>query len=132
MQYDLTLKQVMGDFSILKFSKNMLNNFINNADIFMLIFEENCISAIIKNNTITDLVDDIETGWRCFKVDGVLSFDMIGVLQVLLKPLVDIGVSVLANSSYDTDYIFVKACDVEKSCTVWRTHGFKVFINEHG
>ena len=50
-----------------------------------------------------------EPDWRCLKVEGPLSFSLTGVLASLLTPLAEAEVSIFAVSTYDTDYILVKA-----------------------
>jgi hypothetical protein len=42
-------------------------------------------------------------------VIGPLSFELVGVLAQLTRALADAGVSVFAISSYDTDYLLVRA-----------------------
>ena len=50
-----------------------------------------------------------ETGWACLKVEGPLDFALTGVMAALAAPLADAGVSLFAVSTYDTDYLLVKA-----------------------
>jgi hypothetical protein len=49
-----------------------------------------------------------ERGWRGFRVAGKFEFTAIGVLASLVGPLADAGISVLAISTFDTDYVLVK------------------------
>lgn len=46
-------------------------------------------------------------GWRALKVHGPLPFDTVGVLAELAGLLARAAVSVLAVSTYDTDYLLV-------------------------
>ncbi|MDX1383510.1 MAG: ACT domain-containing protein, partial [Thermoanaerobaculia bacterium] len=41
------------------------------------------------------------------RVEGVLDFELVGVLESLLAPLRGAGLSVLALSTWDTDYLLV-------------------------
>ncbi len=50
-----------------------------------------------------------ETGWRALRVCGVLDFALIGILAKLTAALAEAKVSVFAVSTYDTDYLLVKA-----------------------
>jgi hypothetical protein len=50
-----------------------------------------------------------ERGWRALKVAGPLDFGLTGVLAALAGPLAEAGVSLFAVSTYDTDYVLVKA-----------------------
>ncbi|HTY36386.1 MAG TPA: ACT domain-containing protein [Bacteroidota bacterium] len=48
-----------------------------------------------------------ELGWRCFKVEGELKLDEVGVLASLAQPLAEAGIPMFVMSSFKTDYIFV-------------------------
>ena len=50
-----------------------------------------------------------ERGWRCLQVAGPLDFSLVGILASLVGPLQEVGVSVFVISTYDTDYVMVKA-----------------------
>lgn len=49
-----------------------------------------------------------EDGWRCFRIEGVLDFSLIGILSKLTAVLAEEGIGVFAVSTYNTDYILVK------------------------
>ncbi len=49
-----------------------------------------------------------ELGWRCMKVEGEFKLDEVGVLASVLTPLAEAQISVIATSTYTTDYIFVR------------------------
>jgi hypothetical protein len=46
-------------------------------------------------------------------VAGPLEFALVGVLASILEPLADAGIAVFVVSTFDTDYLMVKECDVE-------------------
>jgi hypothetical protein len=50
-----------------------------------------------------------ETGFRAFRVAGTLDFALTGVLASLTAPLAAAQVSVFALSTFDTDYLLVRA-----------------------
>ena len=50
-----------------------------------------------------------EDGWRGFFVDGVLDFSLTGILAKLAETLAQAGVPIFAVSTWNTDYILVKA-----------------------
>lgn len=50
-----------------------------------------------------------EPDWRCFQVAGPLSFALTGILASLTRPLAEAGISIFAVSTFDTDYLLVKA-----------------------
>jgi hypothetical protein len=67
-----------------------------------------------------------ETGWRCFKVQGVLDFSEIGIIFSLTRPLAENGVSVFVISTFDTDYFMVKEKDLTKAIDALTAEGHQV------
>lgn len=67
-----------------------------------------------------------EDGWRCLRVAGTLDFSLVGVLAFLLVPLAEAGVSVFALSTFDTDYLLVKAEKLKAAVDVLRRDGHVV------
>lgn len=57
-----------------------------------------------------------ERGWRALKVAGPLDFSLTGVLASLAVPLADARVSIFALSTYETDYVLVRAADLSRAC----------------
>jgi uncharacterized protein len=57
-------------------------------------------------------------GWKGFKVDGVLDFSSIGIINCITKPLKENAISVFVISTFNTDYIFVKEESFQKACEV--------------
>lgn len=69
-----------------------------------------------------------ETGWRCLRVEGPLAFEMTGVLAGLSVPLARAKVPIFVVSTYDTDYLMVKAADLNRACNTLRNEGHTVEI----
>ena len=61
-----------------------------------------------------------ERGWRCFRVAGTMDLSAVGVLASLAGPLAEAGISIFAISTFDTDYLLVKAEAVEKAMVALR------------
>jgi uncharacterized protein len=57
----------------------------------------------------------LSRGWRALRVAGSLDFSLVGVLAALAAPLAAAGVSIFAVSTYDTDYLLLRAADLEKA-----------------
>ncbi|RME89903.1 MAG: ACT domain-containing protein [Anaerolineae bacterium] len=67
-----------------------------------------------------------EAGWALLKVEGPLDFGMIGVLADLSGALATAGVSLFAISTFDTDYLLVKAEDLSRALAALRAAGHRV------
>ena len=58
-----------------------------------------------------------------FEIAGPLDFTMVGVLSGLLEPLARQGISILALSTYDTDWILIAAEHADAAMTTWKRDG---------
>ncbi|MDP6779691.1 MAG: ACT domain-containing protein [Candidatus Latescibacteria bacterium] len=64
--------------------------------------------------------------WRCLRVEGTLDLSLVGILASLAGALADAGVSVFAVSTYDTDYLLVRARDLAAAEAALREAGHTV------
>jgi hypothetical protein len=67
-----------------------------------------------------------ESGWRMFMVEGPLDFAITGVLLALAKPLSDAGLSILAISTFGTDYLLVKEEALESAVHALAAAGHRI------
>ncbi len=50
-----------------------------------------------------------EPGWACLQLQGPFPFSTSGVLAAFIEPLAEAGIGIFAISTFDTDYVLVKA-----------------------
>ena len=67
-------------------------------------------------------------GWRVFRVDGPLDFSEVGVLSSLSTCLASASVSLFVLSTWDTDYIMVRAAETESASRAFEGEGHAVRI----
>jgi hypothetical protein len=67
-----------------------------------------------------------ERDWWCVQLAGPIPSSAVGVLASLVRPLAEAGVSVFAVSTFDTDYLLVKAEDRARAIDAWRRCGHSV------
>lgn len=65
-----------------------------------------------------------EDGWRGFRVKGALDFSLVGVLARISGMLAGAGIALFAVSTYDTDYVLVKAEDFDRAADALSAAGF--------
>jgi uncharacterized protein len=68
----------------------------------------------------------MEPDWRALEVAGPLDFGMVGVMATLTQPLSEAGVSIFVVSTFDTDYLLVRAEALEATVTSLRAVGHEV------
>lgn len=57
----------------------------------------------------------VESGWRILKLHGPFDFALTGILASVLTPLAAARVPIFALSTFDTDYVMVKAVDLDRA-----------------
>lgn len=67
-----------------------------------------------------------EGPWRALRVAGPLDFALVGVLASLTVPLASAGVPVFTVSTFDTDYVLVRAGRLDAAVDALRDAGFDV------
>ncbi len=67
-----------------------------------------------------------ERNWRCLKVAGPLDFALTGVLALLTGALAEANISLFALSTFDTDYLLVKADKLAQTITVLKNFEFQI------
>jgi len=75
------------------------------------------------SNIPHDAPTDIEHNWKCIMVEGVLDFGLTGILSSLARPLAENEISIFAISTYNTDYILMKAHFLAKAKLVLQNAG---------
>jgi hypothetical protein len=83
------------------------------------------LSVVCRQDAVRDGIN-CERGWRCLRVAGTIPFSVVGVLASLTAPLAEAGISVFALSTFDTDYLLVKAKDPERAVDVLRRRGHTI------
>ena len=68
----------------------------------------------------------VEGGWNGLKISGILDFGMIGVISKISTLLAEAGISVFVVSTYNTDYVFVKAANFDRCAQVLSSNGYDV------
>ena len=67
-----------------------------------------------------------EREYRALRVKGPLPLNLIGILASIAEPLAEAGLSIFAISTFDTDYVLVKARDLEAAVTTLEHAGHQV------
>jgi hypothetical protein len=65
-------------------------------------------------------------GWRCLKLAGPMDLALSGILASLLEPLARARISVFSVSTFDTDYLLVKAQNLGAAVRVLSLAGHQI------
>ena len=67
-----------------------------------------------------------DRGWRALKIEGPLDLALTGVLASIAVPLAEVKINLFAISTFDTDYVLVKADRVTEAIGVLRRAGHMI------
>ncbi len=67
-----------------------------------------------------------EDGWKGFRIQGVLDFSLIGILAKIAGILAENGIGLFAVSTFNTDYVFVKADRFDRAMERLEEAGYTV------
>ena len=95
------------------------------ADFFFLGKTDEEISLVCRTEQTPAGTEAREDGWRAFRIEGVLDFSLTGILSRLSAVLAENGIGIFAVSTYNTDYILVKAESLGKAMNVLREAGYE-------
>ena len=84
------------------------------------------LSIVCAEAAVPVSIERVERGWRVLRVVGPLPFDAVGVMAQLTVPLAAAGISILALATFDTDYLLVRECDLERGLVALQIAGHVV------
>jgi uncharacterized protein len=73
---------------------------------------EDELSVVCEQNAVPSDIR-CECDWRVLQVEGPMDLAIVGVLASLTKPIAEAGINLFAISTFDTDYLLVKAARLE-------------------
>lgn len=82
--------------------------------------------SIVCDARLSVTAPDTSGPWRALRVTGELDFSLTGILSGLTAPLAAAGISIFAISSYNTDYLLVRAATLAAAIQQLRAAGFSV------
>lgn len=115
LPYNLTVCKVK-DVSVIDFDTDIC--FVGKTD------EE--VSFVCRTEDAPAETVERDDGWRGFRIEGVLDFSLIGILSKLSSILAENKIGIFAVSTYNTDYILVKAENFDRAMDVLADEGYEV------
>ena len=120
---DMKLKTLPYDLTVCKLMPRAKADL--SAEFFCLTTTDEEISLVCRTEQTPAETAAREDGWRAFRIEGVLDFSLTGILSRLSAVLAENGIGIFAVSTYNTDYILVKAENLGKALNVLREAGYE-------
>jgi len=129
----MRLEVLRGEFAIMRLNASAaLPGWIEAAAEFLSITRTREELSIVCESTLVPPEIAAERWWRCMKVEGPLDFSLTGVLASLAEPLARAGIPIFAISTFDTDYVLVKAANLEAAVAALEAVDHVVHVAREG
>jgi len=123
---ELKLQHIEGDFTIHRFKPSRAVPVeIFDSNFFHITKTDEELSIVCPSSLLLNS-EQCDADWSCIKVLGPLVLSSTGILAGLSMILAKARISIFAISTYDTDYILVKASKLNDAINVLRAEGFQV------
>ncbi len=96
------------------------------AEFFFLGKTDEELSLVCRTEDAPENAEERDDGWKAFRIRGVLDFSLVGILAKLSGILAENRIGIFAVSTYNTDYILVKAENFDRSAAVLKDAGYTV------
>ena len=120
----MELQRLDGEFTVCQIEQIKQIDFT--GEFVFLSKTDDEISLLCKSAHIPLGVTASEANWKGLKICGTLDFGMIGVIANIADILKKANISIFVVSTYNTDYIFVKSHNFDKSIQALTHHGYAI------
>lgn len=94
------------------------------GEIYFLCKTDTELSLVCETELTPADVISREDGWRAFRIEGQLDFSLVGILARVSGILAEKAIPIFAVSTFDTDYILVKADRFSDALTALGENGY--------
>ena len=122
----MKLKILDSTFSVMKFAPaETIPLWALHCDVFSITRTDEELSVVCPSEClpINEQIKEIENDWKCIKVEGVLDFNLTGILSSLANTLAENKISIFAISTFNTDYLLIKSHSIKKAKVVLENEG---------
>lgn len=120
----MKIKWIKGDYSVCQLRDLSKLNLA--SDLFFLGKTANELSLVCLTDEAPPNTVKVDHGWRMFRVEGQLDFSLVGILSNLAQVLAARNISIFAVSTFDTDYILVKAVKADEAREALAEAGYEM------
>lgn len=87
--------------------------------------------SIVADERVVPADVEAHRGYELVRVEGPLPLDLVGVFAALASPLAEAGIPIFPIATHETDYLLVRATDIERAVATLRAAGHTI-TRAHG
>ncbi len=118
----MEIKWIDGGFSICKMPHGSKID-VSNEFCFIAKTDEE-LSLVCSTAYVPDNALERADGWAMFRIEGILDFQMVGVLAGVSAVLAENGISIFVVSTFNTDYILIKSENKQQVTDILKQNGY--------
>ena len=118
----MKLKSLPYDFTICKVAS--IEDIDLRHDFSFIAKTDEELSLVCKTADTPENTTARDDGWKGFRIQGVLDFSLIGILSKISAIIAENEIGMFAVSSFNTDYVFVKADNYGKTMEALANAGY--------
>lgn len=120
----MKLKKLRCDLTVCKVQN--ITDIDLNTDLYFIGKTDEELSLVCKTEDTPANTTERDDGWRGFRIEGVLDFSLIGILSKISGILAARNIGIFAVSTFNTDYILVKADNEERALSALADEGYTI------
>jgi len=121
-----TLMVLNNEFTIHRFHPNdTIPNNVFESEFYWIGKTDEEISIVCESNILLNSPKS-ESNWSILKIIGELDFSLVGILADISSALSKAEISIVALSTFNTDYIMIKTIKLEQAKKVLQNIGYKI------
>lgn len=120
----MTLKKIEHDFTVCQVA-DLTDVDLTHKFCFVQRTDED-LSVVCPTDAVPVHTLAREDGWCAFRIEGVLDFSLIGILAGISAVLAEAQIGIFVISTYNTDYVLVKAADFDRAIDALTAAGYTV------
>jgi len=122
----LNLEVVPGTFAVTKLAAGLPTPDWATSGLFTSVTRTSEELSIVGPEENVPVGVESDRGWTCMRIAGKIDLSIVRVLSSLVSPLALADIAVFAISTFDTDYLFVKAEKLARAVHVLMVAGHRV------
>ena len=120
----MTLKRLPFELTVCKVSDPACLDL--SKDFYFIGRTDEELSLVCRTSDVPPETAARDDGWRCFRIEGVLDFSLIGILSRISSVLAETGIGIFAVSTFNTDYILVKEENFGRALKALEDAGYEI------
>lgn len=111
----MKMRQVKGEFSIGRYEPDTDFKPLYSRNFCSITRTPAEVTIVCETDLLPYGYSKREDGWACLQVEGIMDFNLTGILSKIAGSLAGAEVSIFAVSTFDTDYVLVKTATLERA-----------------